>query len=196
MSALPKKFYSPEEYLALERVAECKSDLCDGEIIPRAVCNSSHNLIVSNIIGAMRAQIKKLPCTAFTSDMRFKVAKTDSYFYADFVVVCGKLQLEDEDNLLNPTLLVEVFSQNTAGYDRGEKFRHYRQIPSFREFLLIAQDRCYIEHYVKRKDGRWEFSVIDELQSVIGLPSIECELAVAEIYDKVEFKRGAEFERV
>ncbi len=110
--------------------------------------------------------------------------------YPDFWVVCGHCECEDEfeDTLLNPRLIIEVISDATEGFDRGEKFENYRQIPSFREFLLIAQDRCYIEHYIKRKDGRWEFSEVNDLQSIVKLPSIECELAVAEVYDKIEFQ--------
>jgi Uma2 family endonuclease len=190
MSALPKKLLSPEEYLTIERAAEYKSEYFAGEIFAMAGGSPSHNLIASNVIRELGTQLKRRPCKVYSSDQRVKVAATGLYTYPDVMVVCGKEQFDDEikDTLLNPTLLVEVLSESTEAYNRGKKFEHYRRIPSFREYLLIAQDRCRVEQYVKQDDGRWLFSEVSDRQSVIKLPSLNCELAVAEIYDKVEFE--------
>lgn len=188
MSALPKKLYTPEEYLALERAAEYKSQYFAGEIFAMAGGSPRHNLISSNVIGELRNQLKKHPCKVYSSDQRIKVATTKLYTYPDVVVVCGKEQFDDDDNLINPTLVVEVLSESTEAHDRGKKFEQYRRLPSLREFLLIAQDRCQVEQYCKQENGIWGLlSETNDLQSVISLPSLNCELAVAEIYDKVEF---------
>jgi Uma2 family endonuclease len=188
MSALPKKLYTPEEYLALERAAEYKSQYFAGEIFAMAGGSPRHNLISSNVIGELRNQLKKRPCKVYPSDQRIKVATTNLYTYPDVVVVCGKEQYDDDDNLINPTLIVEVLSASTEAHDRGKKFEQYRRISSLREFLLIAQDRCQVEQYFKQENGIWGLlSEASDLQSVIKLPSLNCELAVAEIYDKVEF---------
>ncbi|MGH7453612.1 MAG: Uma2 family endonuclease [bacterium] len=188
MSALPKKLYSPEEYLALERAAEYKSQYFAGEIFAMAGGSPRHNLISGNVIRELGIQLKKHPCKVYPSDQRVKIGATGLYTYPDIVVVCGKEQYDHEDTLINPILIVEVLSESTEGYDRGKKFEHYRRIPSLREFLLIAQERCQIEQYFKQDNGIWGLiAESNDLQSVIKLPSINCELAVAEIYDKVEF---------
>jgi Uma2 family endonuclease len=101
--------------------------------------------------------------------------------------VSGKGEFEDEDNLLNPTVLVEVLSENTEAYDRCIKFKFYQQIPTLRELLFIADDRYLIEQYIRIDNRVWQIKFWDRLQDVIKLPSLNCELAVAEIYDKVEF---------
>ncbi len=188
MSALPKKLYSPEEYLALERSAEYKSQYFAGEIFAMAGGSPRHNLISANVIRELGTQLKKRPCKVYPSDQRIKVATTKLYTYPDVVVVCGKEQYDDDDNLINPTLIVEVLSESTEAHDRGKKFEQYRRISSLKEFLLIAQDRCQVEQYFKQENGIWGLlSETSELQSAIKLPSLDCELAVAEIYDKVEF---------
>jgi Uma2 family endonuclease len=188
MSALPKKLYSPEEYLALERAAEYKSQYYAGEIFAMAGGSPRHNLISANVSGELRALLKGRPCNVYPSDQRLKIPTTGLYTYPDVSVVCGEAQFDDEDLLLNPILLVEILSDSTEAFDRGKKFEHYRRIPSLREFLLIAQDRCKIDQHIKQEDGRWVLlSEVSDLQNIIKLPSLNCELAVAEIYYQIKF---------
>jgi Uma2 family endonuclease len=188
MSALPKKLYSPEEYLALERAAEYKSQYYGGEIFAMAGGSPRHNVILLNTGAELRAKLKGRNCTVFPSEQRIKIPATGLFTYSDVSVVCGEPQIDDQDLLLNPILLVEVLSESTEGYDRGKKFEHYRKIPSLREYLLIAQDRCKIEQYVKQEDGRWALlSEVSDLHDGVKLPSLNCELAVAEIYYQIKF---------
>lgn len=188
MSALPKKLYSAEEYLALERAAEYKSQYYAGEIFAMAGGSPRHNLISANVSGELRALLKGRPCNVYPSDQRLKIPATGLYTYPDVSVVCGEAQFDDVDLLLNPILLVEILSDSTEAFDRGKKFEHYRRIPSLHEFLLIAQDRCKIDQHIKQEDGRWVLlSEESDLQSVIKLPSLNCELAVAEIYYQIKF---------
>jgi Uma2 family endonuclease len=180
--------YTPEEYLALERQAQCKSEYDAGDILAMAGASRWHNLIVANVVGELRAQLKGHPCATYPSHMRVKVSATGLYTYPDVTVVCGEARFEDnqQDTLLNPTLIVEVLSESTEAYDRGGKFAHYRKLPSLMEYVLIAQTKPHIEHYVRQPDNRWLLSEADSLSDTLHLPSIDCRLALAEVYDKVD----------
>jgi Uma2 family endonuclease len=119
--------------------------------------------------------------------MRVKVSPTGLYTYTDVVVVCGEPQFEDAnvDTLMNPTVLLEVLPDSTESYDRGAKFGHYRKIASLIEFLLVSQHEFGIEQYVRQPEGPWLRSQVSGLRGQIELPSINCSLALAEIYDRV-----------
>jgi Uma2 family endonuclease len=188
MSSQAQRSYSPEEYLALERQAQCKSEYYAGEIFAMAGASRWHNLIVANVVGELRSQLKGRPCTTYPSDMRVKVGPTGLYAYPDVTVVCGEAQFEDnqQDTLLNPTLIVEVLSESTEAYDRGGKFAHYRKLASLMEYVLITQTKPHIEHYVRQPDNRWLLAEADSLHDSIHLDSIDCQLALAEVYDKVD----------
>jgi len=188
MSSQAQKHYTPEEYLALERQAQCKSEYYAGEIFAMAGASRWHNLIVTNVLRELSLQLKGRPCTTYPSDMRVKVSPTGLYTYPDVTVVCGEAQFEDnqQDTLLNPTLIVEVFSESTEAYDRGGKFAHYRKLTSLMEYVLITQTKPHIEHYLRQPDNRWLLSEAESLHDTIHLPSIDCRLVLAEVYDKVD----------
>jgi Uma2 family endonuclease len=194
MSAQAKAVLSPEEYLAIERNAEYKSEYFAGEMFAMAGASEAHILIVTNVVIELGNQLKSRPCRIYSNDMRVKVSQTGLYTYPDVVVVCGKTMFDDDykDILLNPTLIVEVLSESTEGYDRGRKFEHYRHIESFSEYLLIAQDQYRVEQFVKQNSHQWLFSEATELEESITLTSINCKLVLKDIYDKVEFEREAE----
>jgi Uma2 family endonuclease len=188
MASQVKAHYTPEEYLALERQAEYKSEYFDGEIFAMTGASRRHNLVSANVLASLHGQLRKRPCEIYPSDMRVKVSPTGLYTYPDVVIVCGEPTFDDKqkDTLLNPTVLVEVLSKSTASYDRGEKFEHYRKLDSLAEYLVIAQNKYHAEHYVRQIDNRWLLSETDDVQKTIHLSSIECDLALADIYDKVE----------
>jgi Uma2 family endonuclease len=119
--------------------------------------------------------------------MRVKVTATGLYTYPDVVVVCGEPKFEDEfvDTLLNPTLLVEVLSPSTERYDRIAKSSYYRTLDSLAEHLLVAQDEVRLEQYVKQSDGTWLQFECTSLDDIVKLPSIDCSLALRDVYDKV-----------
>jgi Uma2 family endonuclease len=193
-SAAAKPRLTPEEYLAIERKADYKSEYFAGEIFAMTGASRRHNLIVGNTTRELGNLLKKRPCQVYPTDMRVKIAETGLYTYPDVVVICGTPEFEDEseDVLLNPTLVIEVLSESTEAYDRGKKFEHYRHIPSLAEYLLIAQDRCRIEQFTKQNDGKWLFSEVNSPDAKVKLLSIDCELSVAEVYDKVEFEKENE----
>lgn len=188
MSLQTRRRFTPEEYLALERRSDTKSEYFAGEIFAMGGASRWHNLIVTNCVRELSLQLKGRPCRVYPSDMRVKVSPTGLYTYPDVVVACGAEQFDDEqkDTLLNPIVLIEVLSESTEAYDRGGKFEQYRKLDSLTEYLLIAQDKPHVEHYVRQADGQWLFSDVSGLDGVVRLPSIECSLALAEVYDKVE----------
>ncbi|TAN52043.1 MAG: Uma2 family endonuclease [Methylococcaceae bacterium] len=186
MTAVAKNFYTQEQYLALERAASCKSEYINGEIFAMAGASRAHNLISVNIAGALGGQLKGRACEAYVADMRVKVSNTGLYTYPDIVVACGDIQLEDQhhDTLLNPMVIIEVLSPSTEQYDRGEKFAHYRRLPSLQEYVLVTQEHMRVEHYLR--DGeRWILTEWNGADAVLNLTTIDCRLSLREIYDKV-----------
>lgn len=188
MPSPAQQHYTAGEYLARERQAECKSEYYAGEILAMAGASRWHNLIVASVIGELSLQLKGRPCTIYPSHMRVKVSPTSLYTYPDVTVVCGEAQFEDlqQNTLLNPTLIVEVLSESTEAYDRGGKFAHYRKLASVMEYVIIAQTKPYIEHYVRQPDNRWLLAEAESLHDIVRLPSINCQLALVEVYDRVE----------
>jgi Uma2 family endonuclease len=182
------EYLTPEEYLALERHAESKSEYFNGEIIPMVGASRRHNLISGNIFASLHTQLRGRPYEPYTNDMRVGVGSENTYTYPDVVVVCGEVQLADEhlDTLLNPTLIVEVLSVSTETYDRGLKFEHYRKLDSLQEYLLVAQDKTHVEHYVRQSDDEWLFSEARNLPDTVYLPSINCILSLTDIYDRID----------
>jgi Uma2 family endonuclease len=193
MSAAPKPFLSPGEYLAREREAETKSEYYDGETFATAGGSEEHSIIAVNVAGALNFRLADRPCKVYNSDMRVRVEDDSPYVYPDVSVVCGDAQFADEkrDTLLNPTVIVEVLSPTTEAWDRGGKFERYQQRASLQEYLLIAQDRPRVERYARQGDGEWLLTVVVGLERALSLPSIECELRLAEVYRKVTFPEDA-----
>ncbi len=182
-----KERLSPEEYLALERRAENRSEYLDGDMVAMSGGSREHNLIALNLGAELRSRLKGRPCEVFAGDMRVKVSGTGLYTYPDVVIVCGEPKFEDAnvDTLINPTVVAEVLSESTASYDRGGKFAHYRKIPSLVDYLLIAQHEPRIERYVRQPEGPWARSEVRSLDGTLDLPSIQCSVPMAEIYERV-----------
>ncbi len=188
MSVQPKHYYSPEEYLELERAAEYKSEYFDGEIFAMGGASPRHVLIVTNVAGELRSGLRDRPCTVYSTDLRVRVSPNGLHTYPDIVVVCGELEFHDDnrDTLTNPLLIIEVLSKTTKNYDRGEKFEQYRMIPALAEYVLIAQDRTHVEQYFKQTGDTWVLSETYDPHAVILLRSIDCRLDLTEVYAKVE----------
>lgn len=193
MSAVPKPFLTPQEYLARERRAETKSEYLRGEVFAVAGASRKHNLVAGNVSRVLGDQLRESDCEVYQSDMRVKVSPTGLYTYPDVTVACGEPQFEDAevDTLLNPKVVVEVLSRSTADYDRGGKFTHYRRLPSLQEYVLISQDRPLVEHYVRQGPDEWLLTEIRSLQETLVLPSLECRLPLSEIYLKVRLSPEA-----
>ena len=192
MSRVSKQQITPEEYLQRERNAEFRSEYFRGEMFAMASASASHNLIVLNAAASLREQLKRKPCTVYPSDLKLRIEATGLYTYPDVSVVCGEPKLESDggDVLLNPIILIEVLSDSTEAYDRGKKFEHYRTIPTLKHYVLIAQDRYSIDCFTLHQDGNWILASGQGVEAKIKLESIDCELAVPEVYEKVVFPKA------
>jgi Uma2 family endonuclease len=190
MSSQPKTKYTPEEYLVIDRQSDFKNEYLNGEIFAMTGASRKHNLITINVATSLNSQLKGRQCEVYANDMRVKVSSSGLYTYPDVVVVCGSPEFEDIeiDTLINPALIIEVLSKSTEGYDRGDKFGHYRKLESLLEYVLISQDKHHLEHYIRQSDNQWLLSEAGDLQARIDLPSIDCKLGLADIYDKVEIE--------
>jgi len=193
MAIHSKPYLSPQQYLAIERAAEERSEYLDGEMVAMTGASRNHSLITGNLVRELGLQLRDRPCEVHSSDLRVQISQTGLHTYPDVVVVCGEPRFEDEqlDTLLNPTVIVEVLSRTTESYDRGRKFEHYRTLGSLAEYLLVSQDQPRIERFLRQGDGLWLFGDAAGLEAVLTLPSIQCELKLAEVYAKVRFP-GAE----
>ena len=188
----PIKRYTPQEYYALERDAEFKSDYYDGEIFAMAGGTTRHSRIVSNILGELHGRLKGgNRCAEFESNQRLKIRATGLRVYPDVSVYRGSLEYDEEDSwsetATNPTVLFEVLSPFTESYDRGFKSENYRHIPSLACYVLVSQDTPHVEVYERQKDASWLLREQTGLDKSVTLPGISVDLPLAEIYDRVEF---------
>lgn len=184
-----RTWISPEEYLALEERAETKSEYFDGEIFAMAGAEPEHNLIANNVVIEIGTQLRGGPCRSYSSDQRVKIPATGLYTYPDVTVVCGEAVFEGTRprTLLNPTLIVEVLSDSTETYDRGDKFAHYQTLPSLREYVLVASDRPRIERFLRQESGEWSYDECSDPAGTVALPSVAAGLTLAGVYDRVDF---------
>jgi Uma2 family endonuclease len=187
MSSQTKPQYTPQEYLAFERDSQERHEYFNGEIFAMSGASERHNLITGNVFASLHTQMRNKPCKVYASDMRVKVSPTGLYTYPDIVALCGEARFDDEqqDTLLNPSVIIEVLSKSTEGYDRGEKFAHYRKIDSLIEYVLISQEQNRIEHYVRQPDNQWLMSEASQPQEELELPALQCTLLMSDVYDKV-----------
>jgi Uma2 family endonuclease len=186
MASVPNYYLTPDEYLAQERKAEFKSEYLDGVVYALAGASTRHNLITANIIITLGGQLKGRPCRVYPSDLKVRVPNSNRFFYPDVSVVCGDDKFADDqrDVILNPTLLVEVSSETTTAFDHGKKFLSYQQITSLQEYLLVSQDEFLVEGYARQGNETWLYTKTTGLEGSLTLSSIECSLALADVYDK------------
>ena len=193
MSAQPKPFYTPEHYVELERKAEFKSEYLSGQIFAMAGGSPKHSALISNVNGSAWSRLRGSSCQVYNNDLRITIMQTGLKTYPDVTVVCGEAHFHplDKDSIINPTVLFEVLSPTTEAYDRGEKWAHYQQLDSLQEYILVSQHKAQVEHYVRQDDGSWKFTAASDLGAKIPLPSLGCELLLAEIYDRVTFEESS-----
>ncbi len=177
-----------KEYLAFERAAETKHEYDSGEVIAFAGATREHNLVSGNTFRDLGNQLVGKPCEVYMADMRVRAGPA-AYVYPDVIVVCGEPRFADDefDTLLNPTVLVEVLSPSTEARDQGDKLQYYSLLESVKDYLLIASDKVRLDHYVRQSDNEWKVRLYLELSDQVGLASIRCKLALADVYAKVKF---------
>ena len=193
-SSVAKKLSSIAEYLALEEVADYKSEYLDGEIIPMAGGSTNHNQIALNISSLFNFAFRKLNYYVYMGDVRLWIPQKRIYTYPDVMVIAGEPEYfpDRQDTILNPALIIEVLSNSTNKYDRQGKFNYYRTISTFREYLLVEQDQIAVEHYLKIDNKQWSLREYDSEDKAIGLNSIDFTLALEDLYHKVQLHANNE----
>ncbi len=191
MSAQPQHHVTPEEYLAIERAAEFRSEYYDGVMYAMAGASFAHATIIWNLGLELGSLLRKSPCRGTSNEVRVRVSPERLYLYPDIAIVCGERRFADDqaDTLLNPTFIIEVLSKSTEAFDRGEKFTMYRRLASLQEYVLVSQNKAQVEVY-RRQPGadQWFFSEKAGLDASVRFESINCEILLAEIYRDVDFK--------
>jgi Uma2 family endonuclease len=189
MTGTSSQKLTPQEYLAIERAAEFKSKFFDGEMFAMAVISKDHSRITVNLTGGFHAAIRGKDCELFSSDLRVKVSANGLYTYPDLTIVCGPVDVEDEqaDVLLNPTLIIEVLSPGTERYDRGKKFDLYRELDSLKEYVLVSQDQYRVEQFLRGNGSEWGYRVAFKEDDIVEFPSVGCSIPLKDIYARVVF---------
>lgn len=190
--AAPKKLYSIEEYLEIEKNSLEKMEYHDGEIFAMAGGTIEHSLISSNIGTTLSNALRKKgkSCLTYNSDAKIAV-NNHKFLYPDASVVCGKVETFPNmpQGIKNPVLIVEVLSDSTTNYDRGAKFQAYQTIESFQEYVLISQDSVLVEVFFKPQNAAfWYYQTYKNMAEVIELKSIDAEISLADIYYGLEFQ--------
>jgi Uma2 family endonuclease len=175
--------YSLDEYFAVEETSRVKNEYFDGQIYAMAGASLAHNRIAANLLALLRLALAVKGCEAFGSDLRLQTPG-GLFTYPDLSVVCGQPLLIQgrPDTLVNPIFLIEVLSDATREYDRGQKFSLYREIPTLREYMLVEQDKPYIEVFRPGNSTVWESRGCDNVNQMVALESIDMTIPLAEIY--------------
>jgi Uma2 family endonuclease len=182
----PRAAFDIDAYLAAERAAESKHELWGGEVFAMAGASFAHNKIVLNFGAELRDRLRARPCDVLPSDLRVFIPTKPGIVYPDVTVVCGEPRFRDDeqDVLLNPTLVVEVLSESTERFDRGDKFAGYRSVDSVRQVVLVSQHVRRVEVYTRADAGRWMME--EAIAGVVRLEAIDCEVALDEVYLKAD----------
>lgn len=189
-----QQYYTPEEYLALEEKADYKSEYYDGLIIPMTGGTTNHNRIAGNLYAALNFAFRRQTYEVFFSDVRLWIPETRYYKYPDIMVIAGQPEYHNnrQDTIVNPQVIIEVLSDSTQTYDRDEKFKTYRTIPSFQEYILIDQNSVAIDQYFKTAAKRWSLYEYDHEETELSFKSFDLQLPLTELYDKVELAAAKE----
>ncbi len=184
---------SVEDYIGFERTSATKNEYLNGKMLARSGSNRWHNLIVANTAIAVGSKMHGHKCEIYISNMRVKLA-SNFICYPDIVIVNGEPKFSDNnyDMLLNPTVVVEIFSSQTNSSDKTKKLENFLEMESIRECLLLKEDEMRVEHYARQNAKQWIYRIYNERDDVVSLDSVNCKISVAEIYAQIKFKQ-AEF---
>ena len=187
MVALSDRHYlSPEEYLAFEAQSQVKHEYHDGEIFAMAGASDAHVTVALNCASLLLSHLRKSGCRVYMSDMKAKIQRRGRFFYPDVMVTCDK---RDSETLLYktfPKLIIEVLSDSTEAYDRGDKFADYQTVDSLEEYVLISPKRSRIECFRRGPNGVWILHTF--VEGKFEFASVAFEGAIEDIYENVVFE--------
>jgi Uma2 family endonuclease len=177
-----KTHLTPAEYLALERQSQERHEYYGGELRLMAGASRKHNIIAGNLFAVLHQQLRSKPCRPFMSDMRVWIASAQRYFYPDIAVICGTEPFVEEDVATDATVIIEVLSETTEAFDRGEKFESYQRLPSIQDYVLVSQDRIRLEHFHKLAHNEWRYLALNKAEDILYLDAVGVQLPLKEIY--------------
>lgn len=181
---------SPEEYLEAERASDERHEYLDGRVYAMAGESIPHSQICINLGGEARSKLKGSPCQPLSPNMKVRTSNASLFAYPDLTIVCGEPEVHDskKDVLINPKVIFEVLSPSTEKYDRTTKFARFRMgNETLTDYILVSQDKPFVEHFSKQADGEWIYRSFNRLSDSFGISSVECSLSLSEIYDRVAF---------
>jgi len=183
------ELHTPEEYLALERQADARHEFLDGEIYQMAGESLSHSRIYINLAAEIGSSLKGKRCEPLSPNMKVRTSTASLFSYPDLTIVCGEPIFHDQkkDVLTNPQVIFEVLSPSTAEYDRTTKFQKYRMgNETLTDYILVSQDKPFVEHFFKQADGNWLYQSYGAIDDILKIETVECQLSLREIYDRIE----------
>lgn len=183
-----KKRLTVEEYLQFERESDAKHEYFRGEVYATAGAGVRHNQIFSNFFIALGIQLKGKPCQPYGSDLRIHIPQNTLFTYPDISVFCGDFVHLDEpaDSTIGPTVLIEILSPSTRNYDRGSKFKLYRDIPTLKDYILVDSDMIGVEAFRINGSGHWELEEYTQSAEMLKISSLDISISLAEIYNKTK----------
>ena len=187
MSAQPNPRLTPEQYLAIDREAELRSEYYDGEMFEISAATYAHALTSTNLTILLGVALKPHGCTVVSSSLRVRASAGRSYCYPDLAVICGEPRFADDqkDTVVNPVLIIEVLSKSTEANDRGFKFAQYRQIESVQEYVLVSVVEPRIEIFRRGPTDGWIFHDVSVPGAVCEFTSVGVKFALADVYKNV-----------
>lgn len=189
--AYGKKKLTIEEYLAFEREAEGKHEYFEGEVFAMSGAGTRHNIIFSNLFIELGTKLKGKPCMPFGSDMKVHIPENTLFTYPDISVFCGdKKQIDEEEFSISPTVIIEILSPSTKNYDRGGKFKLYRDIPSLKEFILIDTESVSIEAFRLNTTKHWELEEYKSINDSLLISSIDVSVSLTNIYSNTKLNQS------
>lgn len=191
---IEQRYYTPEEYLALEEKAEYKSEYRNGEIVAMTGATTDHNKISLNFCRRFPTAINGQDYEIYIADVRLWIPSYRLYTYPDIMIIRGEPVYEGTgtNTVTNPCVVVEVLSKSTQDYNKTDKFKYYRSLPDFQEYILIDQSSFYAEQYIKQSSDQWLVKYYEGEQAVLRLASIPFQISFLEIYSKINFQRSEE----
>lgn len=191
MNTIPILKYSIDEYLEMEESSLEKHEFYQGEIFAMAGASIPHNEVVSNAFGEVYNHLKKSSnCRVYGSDLKIHALLNSLFTYPDISIICGGIQTLDryKNVATNPTVLIEVLSPSTQDYDRGSKFKLYRDIPSLQEYILISSMEILVEKHTKQSNNNWLLQEYKNIEDKINISSILLEIKISDLYSNVVFE--------
>ncbi len=172
----------------MEDLSDTRNELIDGVVVAMSGNSYPHLRVVRNLLVELDGRLRGQPCEVLCNELRVKVELTGDYFYPDLVGICGPPAFDplSKITLLNPTLLIEVLSPSTEAYDRGQKFLHYQQISTLREYALVSQEEARVELYTRGENSAWTYKMVSGPEAVVSFASIDCSVPLADIYRDLE----------